>query len=905
MTLSLFRMSCRSYFLVLGLLAATVGRSQMLVNATLTPEQLVQNVLLGGGVTISNITFNGIAATSLSEQAGSFTAPGGSNLGLLSGVILSTGRAASDPDNFEFGADGDVDDFASSQMAGPSDADLEELSGQSINDAAILEFDFIPTGDSLKFRYVFGSEEYPSFTCSNYNDAFGFFLSGPGISGPFSNGAINIALVPGTNIPVSINTLNSGESSGGDESDCAAADPNWQSNSVYFVDNAAQTGTIVTYDGFTTVLTAFALVQCGETYHIKLAIGDGFDESYDSGVFLEAGSFTSTGQVIPSLTPGPGIVGNTINEGCVPVELTFLRQGDVSLAETVQIVVSGTATPGVDFSPALPTEIEFAAGDSTVTFILEVPLDDDGPETLVIAITQLVVCANSNVESIFTFNIVSPEPLNAEGEDVNALCGDVNVLAPIITGGVGAYQFLWSTGETTPSITVSPEVTTAYDFTVTDGCSVEPFYGTLMVYLPVYDPLVIDVSPATVIDCLDSEQIAVTNTTGGNGAYTYSWTALGSPAGATNTITVPSPTAPIWYTVTVSEGCGDTAVDSVLVTRAPLDPIEITTMDRTVFCPGDSTTLQVVAVTGGNGVYTYEWTNPQGAVVSLTDEVDVHVTSDLQYTINIADQCGTEGSATAWALLPNHPPFVVTVTPDHVICAGDSSELQVVVTGGSGNYFIQWADVVDGFTDPILKVMPTQTMQYPVSIIDQCGEVFTDAIRVEVEHVDVVIRVENLGQDDWHLRAANTPAALTHVWDMGDGTRYRSEHVYHSYMDLEDHWASLRITTANGCVGRDSVLLKPPAHIYFPNAFTPDGDGWNDLFGPVGHDIDEFEMTIFNRWGEAIFTTTSMDDLWSGTVNGGDMATTGVYVYKYRATGLYFPSMEGYGHVTLLKGTQD
>ncbi|HRF82235.1 MAG TPA: choice-of-anchor L domain-containing protein, partial [Flavobacteriales bacterium] len=204
---------------------------------------------------------------------------------------------------------------------------------------------------------------------------FGFFLSGPGISGPFSNGAINIALVPGTNIPVSINTLNSGESSGGDESDCAAADPNWQSNSVYFVDNAAQTGTIVTYDGFTTVLTAFALVQCGETYHIKLAIGDGFDESYDSGVFLEAGSFTSTGQVIPSLTPGPGIVGNTINEGCVPVELTFTRLGDVSLAETVQIVVGGTATPGVDYTPALPTEIEFAPEDSTVTFILEVPLD--------------------------------------------------------------------------------------------------------------------------------------------------------------------------------------------------------------------------------------------------------------------------------------------------------------------------------------------------------------------------------------------------------------------------------------------------------------------------------------------------------------------------------------------------
>jgi hypothetical protein len=78
-----------------------------------------------------------------------------------------------------------------------------------------LEFDFVPTGDSLQFRYVFGSEEYTSYTCADYNDAFGFFLSGPGIAGPFSNGAaINIALVPGTTVPVSISTLNGGEPTG-------------------------------------------------------------------------------------------------------------------------------------------------------------------------------------------------------------------------------------------------------------------------------------------------------------------------------------------------------------------------------------------------------------------------------------------------------------------------------------------------------------------------------------------------------------------------------------------------------------------------------------------------------------------------------------------------------------------
>ena len=146
---------------------------------------------------------------------------------------------------------------------------------------------------------------------------------------------------------------------------------------------------------------------------------------------------------------------------------------------------------------------------------------------------------------------------------------------------------------------------------------------------------------------------------------------------------------------------------------------------------------------------------------------------------------------------------------------------------------------------------------------------------------------------------------MNHVWVIGDGARYRQEHVYHSYLDLEDHWVTLRVTTESGCTAEDSVLLQPPAHLYFPNAFTPDGDGRNDFFGPVGHAIDSFEMTVFDRWGEEVYYTDKVDVPWNGEVNGSGVGTTGVYVYKYRATGRYFPATEGIGHVTLLKGTQD
>ncbi|MCB0794028.1 MAG: gliding motility-associated C-terminal domain-containing protein, partial [Flavobacteriales bacterium] len=126
----------------------------------------------------------------------------------------------------------------------------------------------------------------------------------------------------------------------------------------------------------------------------------------------------------------------------------------------------------------------------------------------------------------------------------------------------------------------------------------------------------------------------------------------------------------------------------------------------------------------------------------------------------------------------------------------------------------------------------------------------------------------------------------------------------HSYLDLEEHWVTLEILTLNGCTAVDSMLLRPPAHVYFPNAFTPDGDGVNEKWGPVGHYIELFELTVFDRWGQVVFESDEFEKTWDGTINGGDIAPTGVYVYKYKAEGHLFPSVEAYGHVTLLKGSQ-
>lgn len=102
-----------------------------------------------------------------------------------------------------------------------ADPDLAFIESQQ-RCVAVLEFDFIPTGDSISFRFVFGSEEYPEYVCSQYNDVFGFFLSGPGIDGSFTNNAINLGVLPNSTVPIAINTVNSGAPGvGGSASGCS------------------------------------------------------------------------------------------------------------------------------------------------------------------------------------------------------------------------------------------------------------------------------------------------------------------------------------------------------------------------------------------------------------------------------------------------------------------------------------------------------------------------------------------------------------------------------------------------------------------------------------------------------------------------------------------------------------
>ena len=372
-------------FVFVSLSLITFSQS-VVVSNTQTPTQLINNVLLGMGVTASNITINGspLNANNVQGNVVSFTNTNPA-FPISSGLLLTTGNAtaAQGPNNST-----NLSNNLPATASVATDPHLNILAAGTVTNGVVLEFDFIPTGDTLNFRYLFGSEEYPEFAppnSSGFNDAFGFFLWGPGITGPYvlagyPNGA-NIATIPG-GTPVTINNV------------CPTVNP------TFYVNNMAGAayGTTIQYDGTTVLLTAAASVQCNQTYHIKLAISNVSDMAWDSGVFLEANSFSSNVVDVAVATVSGD---TTIIEGCNFADIVFTRP-EGNMLDTLSIIytIGGTATEGVDYANLMDTII-FLPGVDTVIVNLT-PIQDniiEGYESVIISVNIINPCGDTIVSS--------------------------------------------------------------------------------------------------------------------------------------------------------------------------------------------------------------------------------------------------------------------------------------------------------------------------------------------------------------------------------------------------------------------------------------------------------------------------------------------------------------------------
>jgi gliding motility-associated-like protein len=357
----------KQLFTFFASLAMLVSFAQMSVTPNSNANQLAQ-YLAGPGVVISNAVIN-----CPSGGAGFFNGAS-AGLGISDGVVLTNGLANEANLGSAF--------FASNSFAGNGDPDLNAIlspSGLVSTDVCVLEFDITVTGDSLIFSYVFGSEEYNGFVCNGYNDVFAFFISGPNPNGG-NYISQNVALIPGTNTPVSINTVNNGNPNG--------FDPGCQTFNTQYYNGTPLAD--VSYEGRTNRLTAEAEVVPCATYHFKLAVGDGSplgfgDDVFDSGVFLEEGSFTSN-----AITLGASsILGGNYNyliEGCLEGVFTFDVFTNGGTSDTlIDFILGGTATNGVDYL-FIDEQLIFNGNDTSISISI-IPLNDnliEGTETIIL-----------------------------------------------------------------------------------------------------------------------------------------------------------------------------------------------------------------------------------------------------------------------------------------------------------------------------------------------------------------------------------------------------------------------------------------------------------------------------------------------------------------------------------------
>lgn len=780
-----------------------------LITSPQSAASLVQNTLLGPGVTVSNINFSGSGGA-----IGRFTA-NGTNLGINSGVVITTGTIANNgngPQGPNNQANSGVDNGT------PGFGALSNLvGGTSTHNASILEFDFVPYADTVRFRYVFGSEEYPEYVGSQFNDVFAFFISGPGIGG-----AQNIARLP-SGVPVTINNVNNGTSS-----PAPGVTPIGAVNPQYFVPNGNGSqspyngsSAYIQYDGFTKVLEAVSKVQCGKTYHLIIAIADVGDGIFDSGIFLEANSLTSKApvEIKYTMSSDPFNDGKTMAEGCVNTTVTLTRTTGISQSLTIPIIVSGTATEGVDYTN-IPNSVTFAPGQSTINFNFSAFADGitEGIETIGLDFQTLDACGNLS-PFMLNLQIGDIQPVEVTVNSVNKLCPqDEAILTAVPGGGSGPYTFLWSTGETTPSITVNPTATQNYTVSVTDACLHETATAIATVTVPVYQPLVLATTPD------------------------------------------------------ITEIC-------------PYVPKELT-----------------VQVTGGAGNFVFSWHLANGTVLGTNDTLDVIPSTSTMYYIEVTDQCGVSSIDSVMYTITS-PPLLLTMSPNQLICPGDTVPISVSATGGYGQYFYNW--IHSGETTAQVFVAPYTTTSYMVSVSDEC-QTFTvegtTTVNVTVPVADFIIS-SNILFEDLPITFQNlTVGGNTYEWEFGDGESSTLVHPNNTYDVPGTYYVTLIATNLIGC--KDTVVkpitIEEEWWIYVPNTFTPDGNLFNNTFKASMINIKATEVSIYDRWGLEVFNSTSIRWEWDGTYKDL-MVPDGTYTYKIKFITKSNIEDTIIGHVNVLK----
>jgi len=511
----------------------------------------------------------------------------------------------------------------------------------------------------------------------------------------------------------------------------------------------------------------------------------------------------------------------------------------------------------------------------------------------------LSVTDNSGCVQVDTVSVTQPPLLTVTTGHNTILCFGLTTGADTanVVGGTPNYTYLWSPagGNVATAVNLGAG---SYTVTITDanGCTAS---SSNTITQPT--ALTNVVSPPVTI-CVGQNTIVTSTPGGGTPGYTYSW----SNGNTTNSQTV-NPIVTTIYNVTVTDANGCTITGSTTVTVNP--PLSLVVSLASVICEGQTASISATG-SGGDGVYTYTWTNGVGPGAGPFIVSPLVTTT---YVVVLTDNCGSTPVTDSVTVTVDPAPIVnFTGTPlkgcsPLTVQFTDQTVSQFQITSRVWN-FGDGSPVSDS-TNPIhVYITPgSYSVTETVAGSSNCVSSLTDSAMVTVYPNPIAGFLVNppiasILNPLINIKDESTGGS---VWSytFGDGGSSNLQNPNHSYTDTGTFWISQIVWNQWGCVDsiRGTVIITPDYAFYIPNAFTPGAtNDLNTTFQGYGTGIIQYEMSIFNRWGEQIFYTVDMNKPWDGTYNGSDVKQD-VYVYEIRITDQNHQAHKYAGKVTLIR----
>ena len=508
-----------------------------------------------------------------------------------------------------------------------------------------------------------------------------------------------------------------------------------------------------------------------------------------------------------------------------------------------------------------------------------------------------------------TVNVAQPTAVSANASGIqpatcnNSCDGQVTINA---NGGTGTYTFNWS-----PSgIGSNPTNLCAgnYTCTVTDGnnCSV-----SVPVVITQPTVLTASINPVSTI-CIGQNATLTVVPSGGNGGNTFNWSPGTTPSNLATVSVSPTVTASYSVIVTDANGCSSSPV-SVTVNVNP--PLNVVAGQNITICSGQTAQLSAIA-SGGNGVYSYTWSPATTPTAGST--VNSSPNSTTTYTVTATDACGTPPASDQIVVNVNQLP-VLSISSSvssgcNPVCATFTANSNVLLNTVSWT-FTDNQNASGSTTSQICFDTPgTYGATINVTDINNCQNSYTNNNLVTsfpVPQADFSFSPisATILSPIIEFQDQSAGAVITNwSWSFGDPTDAGSTQQNPSFTypttGTYDVW--LTVVSNNGCIDsiNHPVVIGPEFVIYVPNAFTPNGDGVNDVFYPQGMGIDTetFELWIFDRWGNLVFNTNDFYKSWDGKPNGKEeVVMQDVYVWKITVKTFDGTKKNIIGHVSVVR----